>query len=203
MNTVFNYNQEEAAQIGGSSYVSKSGGYDFKVVSAKFVNSTNSQARALEMDLETRDGLKCNYISINFVNGQGQPNPYGNKLIQAIMGCSGTQQLNEDQQGDCPNLIGKFFKAVVQRIDYTKNNGGDGYKFEIKLPAHIQTSKTVKETIDNSAASAFDKYAASIEDKDERTQSAPTQHQRENSQPQSTAPQYNDVPMDFDDDIPF
>ncbi len=201
MNTVFNYNQEEAAQIGGGTYVTKSGGYDFKVISAKFVSSTNSQARALEMDLETRDGLKCNYISINFVSGQGQPNLYGNKLIQAIMGCSGTQQLNEDQQGNCPNLIGKFFKAVVQRIDYTKNNGGEGYKFEIKLPANVQTGKTVKETIDNSSASAFEKYASTIEDKDERTSHAPTQYEQQGNNYQ---PQHDTPPQDFDDqDIPF
>ena len=212
MNTVFTYNQEEAAQIGGGTYVTKSGGYDFKVLSAKFVNSTNSHARALEMDLETRDGLKCNYVSINFVNGQGNANPYGNKLIQSIMGCTGVQVLNEDHQGNCPNLIGQFFKAVVQRIDYTKTGGAkageDGYKFEIKLPAHINTGKTVKETIDNAPATAFEKYASTIEDKDERTGGA--QHQQysaphQQQAPQQAQPQYNepDNPMDWDDEIPF
>lgn len=203
MNTVFTYNQEEAAQIGGGSYLTKSGGYDFKVISAKFTNSQNSQARFLEMDLETREGLKCNYVSINFLNGQGQANEYGSKMINAIMGVTGIQQLNELQDGSCPNLIGANFKAVVQRVDYTKNNNEDGYKFEFKLPAHISTGKTVKEQLDGQPASSFEKYASTIEDKDERTQQAQN-HQAAQHGMNHQSPQYSSIPEEFDDsDIPF
>ncbi len=197
----FNYNEELATQIGGSSYVTKSGGYDFKVVRAEFAVGGNG-AKALELDLETRDGLKCNYLSINYVKNDGTSNEYGNKMINAIMGCTGVQSLS-NQKNNCPELFGKFFKGVVQRIDYTKQSGPkagqDGYKFDFKLPAHIQTGKTVKEMKDGSEAKSFASYADSVEDKDERTNNqagfAPAQ--------QAPAAQQQGPSIAFDDDIPF
>ena len=52
----FTYNQEQAAQVGAGQYVTKSGGYDFKIVRAQFSKSTNNQSEALEFDFEDRDG---------------------------------------------------------------------------------------------------------------------------------------------------
>lgn len=209
----FNYNQELAEQIGGGSYVTKSGGYDLKVVRAQFTKSDNNQAEFLEFDFETREGLKLNYVSINFMKGDGTPNEFGNKMINAIMGCIGVQQLNAGNDGNCPELFNKGLKGIVQRVDYTKQSGPkagqDGYKFEFKLPANIQTGKTVKEVNSNSEAKSFASYAESIEDKDERTQvpsggfasqrpmdGAMAQNGIANNNQQSTG-------VDFDDDIPF
>lgn len=215
MNAIFTYDQSAATQIGGGSYVTKSGGYDFKIVRAQFTGSQNSQAKALELDLETRDGLKCNYISINYIAGNGQPNDFGNKMIQAIMGSVGVNQLS-DNNGNCPELFGKFMKAVVQRVDYTKTQGAkagqDGYKFDFKLPANMQTGKTVKEQVDNSEAKSFKQYAESITDKDDRT--APQANTGYNQAAASAQPQNSYAQQsggmnsqhhsqDFDDDIPF
>lgn len=198
----FNYNQEEAAQIGGGQYVTKSGGYDFKVVRAQFTKSPNNSAEFLELDFETREGLKLNYVSINFVKGDGNQNEFGNKMIQAIMGATGVQQLSIGNEGNCPELFNKGLKGVVQRIDYTKqsgaNAGQDGYKFEFKLPANIQTGKTVKETISNSEAKSFSQYADSIEDKDERNTA--TAREQTNA---AVSNNVADPTVDFDDDIPF
>ena len=196
-NVIFQYNQQEAAQIGGSQYVTKSGGYDFKIVRAQFVNN-----KSLELDLETREGLKCNYVSINYTKNDGSLNDYGNKMIMAIMGCVGAQQLTADQQGNVPELFGKYLKAVVQRVDYTKqsgaNAGQDGYKFDFKMPANLQTGKTVKEQLDNSEAKAFNQYASTITDKDERSATGATPCHNSPSQAQ-----YNEPPTNFDDDIAF
>lgn len=208
----FTYNEELATQIGGGSYVTKSGGYDFKVTRAEFAVGGNG-AKALELDLETRDGLKCNFISINYVKNDGSANEFGSKVINAIMGCTLVNNLT-NQNGNCPELFGKFFKGVVQRVDYTKqsgaNAGQDGYKFDFKLPANIQSGKTVKETKDNSEAKSFASYADSIEDKDERvvnqggfqsqTPKQGNSHNFDNSKPQGQA---NGSGIDFDDDIPF
>lgn len=202
-NTKFTYNQEQASQIGAGQYVTKSGGYDFKIVRAQFSKSQNNQAEALELDFETREGLKCNYISINYTKGDGNPNEYGNKMIQALMGSVGAQNLTFDQQGNCPELFNKGLKGVVQRVDYTKqsgpNAGQDGYKFDFKLPANIQTSKTVKEAMSNSEATSFKHYAETITDKDER--------QTTGSARQATNAAVNNntqaADIDFDDDIPF
>lgn len=197
----FTYNEEQASQIGGGQYVTKSGGYDFKVVRAQFTKSDNNQAEFLEFDFETREGLKLNYVSINFTKGDGNPNEFGGKMIQAIMGAIGVGNLSSGNDGNCPELFNKGLKGVVQRVDYTKqsgpNSGQDGYKFEFKLPANIKTGKTVKETTGNSEAKSFSQYADSIEDKDERTTPAPSQHQTNTTDPRP------DPTIDFDDDIPF
>lgn len=203
----FNYNEDQAAQIGGGQYVTKSGGYDFKIVRAEFSKSQSNNAEALELDFETREGLKLNYISINFTKGNGDPNEFGHKMIQAIMGVTGVTNLTQGNGGNCPELFSKGLKGVVQRVDYTKNSGPnagqDGYKFDFKLPANIQTGKTVKERIANSEAKSFSQYADSIEDKDERVIRTDN-HQPSNQgggfqrQAQQPAPS-----VDFDDDIPF
>lgn len=203
----FTYNEELATQIGGGQYVTKSGGYDFKVTRAEFATGSNGVSKALELDLETRDGLKCNFLSINYVKNDGNSNEFGSKMINAIMGSALLQNLT-NQGGNCPELFGKFFKGVVQRIDYTKqsgpNAGQDGYKFDFKLPANIKSGKTVKETKENSEAKSFASYAESIQDKDERTQ---VTHQRPMDQAMASngvANNNQQTPcIDFDDDIPF
>jgi len=209
----FTYNEELATQIGAGQYVTKSGGYDFKVTRAAFAVGNNQVSKALELDLETRDGLKCNFISINYVKNDGNVNEFGSKMINAIMGCTLVNNLT-NQGGNCPELLGKYMKGVVQRVDYTKQSGAkageDGYKFDFKLPANIKSGKTVKEGKDNSDAKSFASYADSVEDKDERVvnqggfqNQAPStgnSHNFDNSKPQGQA---NGPGVDFDDDIPF
>ena len=205
----FNYNEELASQIGGGQYVTKSGGYDFKVVRAQFTKSPSNNAEFLEFDFETREGLKLNYVSINFTKGDGNPNEFGNKMINAIMGAIGIQNLTMGNDGNCPELFNKGLKGIVQRVDYTRQSGEkagqDGYKFEFKLPANIQTGKTVKETSTNAPATSFDQYASSIVDKDERTQGAEFSRPMDQAMAQSGVTSNNqpDSGVDFDDDIPF
>lgn len=211
MQPLFTYNQEQAAAVGAGQYVTKSGGFDVKVVRAVATQSqtVGSQARFLEMDFETHEGQKCNYVSICFVKGDGTQLDFGNKLIQAIMGCAGVQHLTIDQQGNATELLGKQFKAILQRIDFTKNNGQDGYKFDLKLPA-LMTGQTIQEQLSNKPAQAFASYAESVEDKDERKAVSATPQQ--SAAPQMT-PAYDpngpqsygtkqEPSTDFDD-IPF
>lgn len=220
MQPLFTYNQEQASTVGAGQYVTKSGGYDVKVVRAVATRSQTqgSQAQFLEMDFETREGQKCNYVKICFVKGDGTQLDFGNKLIQAIMGCAGVQHLTIDQQGNATELLGKQFKAILQRVDFTKDSGDDGYKFEIKLPA-LMTGQTIQEQVSNKPAQAFASYADSVEDKDDRKPNTTGPQQSASPQmapaydpngPQSygtkATQQKNAHPnpsMDFDDDIPF
>jgi len=205
----FNYNEQLATQIGAGQYVTKSGGYDLKIVRAEFTKSPNNSAEFLELDFETREGLKLNYVSINFVDGKGQENAFGMKMINAIMGCAGVQNLTQGNNGNCPELFNKGIKGVVQRVDYTKQSGPkageDGYKFEFKLPANIGTGRTVKETSTQSEATAFAQYAGSVEDKDTRTSPQASQQGggfTSQLNQQGGAGQ-QEPSVDFDDDIPF
>ena len=200
-NLMFSYDQQMASQIGGGlSY--KSGGYDVKIVSAKFVNG-----KSLELNLEEKEGRKFNYVSINYQKNDGQPNDYGWKMINAIMGSVGVAKLSSDNNGNCPELIGRYMKAVLQRIDYTKTSGEkageDAWKFDFKLPANIKTGQTVKEALEGKPAEAFDKLSLAIEDKDERVSGGVVNHGSLPQQAPQGQPKYNEPPMDFDDDIPF
>lgn len=200
-NLMFSYDQQMASQIGGGlSY--KSGGYDVKIVSAKFVNG-----KSLELNLEEKEGRKFNYVSINYQKNDGQPNDYGWKMINAIMGSIGVVKLSSDNNGNCPELIGRYLKAVLQRIDYTKTSGEkageDAWKFDFKLPANIKTGQTVKEALEGKPAEVFDKLAMVIEDKDERVSGSVTAGNNQSSSQHNQAPQYNEPSIDFDDDIPF
>ncbi len=211
MQTLFTYNQEQASTVGAGQWVTKSGGYDVKVVRAVVTKSEkqDSQAQFLEMDFETREGQKCNYVKICFIKGDGSRLDFGDNLIQAVMGCARIQHLTVDQQGNCTELLQKSFKAILQRTDYTNGGGDDKYKFEIKLPA-LMTGQTIQEQINNKPAQAFTSYADSVEDKDERKQVNSAQQQTSTSfgqkpaghqSAQTTTEQPSN--LDFDDDIPF
>jgi hypothetical protein len=217
MQPLFTYNQEQAATVGAGQYVTKSGGFDVKIVRAIATKSQTqgSQAQFLEMDFETREGQKCNYVSICFVKGDGTQLDFGNKLIQAIMGCTGVQHLTIDQQGNATELLNKSFKAILQRVDFTKNNGQDGYKFELKLPA-LMTGQTIQEQLAGKQAQAFASYAESVEDKDDRKPAganqqanygqAPAQQAAKQVVPayqQAPTPQGYGAPSDDMDSIPF
>ena len=202
MQPLFTYNQEQAATVGAGQYVTKSGGYDIKVVRSVITISETpgSKAQFLEMDLETREGQKCNYVKICFIKGDGTQLDFGNKLIQAIMGCAGIQSLTVDNNGNCNELLNKSFKAILQKTDYTNGSGADKYKFEIKLPA-LMTGQTIQEQLSNKPAQSFASYAESVEDKDERK--AKIGSQQVTSYGNEPVNQASYVHVDDLSDIPF
>lgn len=208
MTTLFTYNQEQAIQTGGGQWVLESGGYDLKIIRASFTKSqsANSRAEFLELDVETREGAKCNYISICYTKGDGTSLDFGHNAIQSLMGCSGAQALTVDNNGNCPDLINKTFKGILQRVDYSKNNGQDGFKFELKLCANVQTGQTMKEHVEQKQAAAFAEYASSVTNKDERKSQSSVGQSGGCSQQQSqqvSSSGYNAPTPDFSDDIPF
>lgn len=73
----------------------------------------------------------------------------------------------------CKELEGKPIGFVLQKVLYTKNDGGDGYRFEIRQAFGANTRKTYKEAIDGTPAEAVDKLVASLTDRDERLPSTP------------------------------
>ena len=181
MQTMFTYNQQQASELStGGNYVSESGGYIVKVTRAQFVGATNSKASFLELDFETNDGKQLNYVSICYCKKDGTPNDYGNQVIQAIMCITGLQNLSMIQNGDkyeCPELKGKYLGGVFQKVLYTKNNGSEGYKFELKIPYEPKTKLTAKEKIAGVAPSEVDKYLESLKDRDDRNKSGSPSNQ--------------------------
>ena len=212
MTIMFQYNQEQALQAGESGFISQTGAYVGKITSAKWTKAKSSHAAALELSFEDINGLKANYISLWHTKSDGQPNPFAQQHIQAIMGLTGVQQLTAIQGNDkeihCPELLNKPIGFILQKILFTKQDGSDGFKFEIVVSSHAQTGQTMKEKIEGKAAERVRKLMETLKDKDERNhQAAPTPYPTAPLTPpqRQAAPQGQAMqPMgDAGNDIPF
>lgn len=220
---------DESARTAGAGGASETGAYAGNISAAIFTTGRDSQSEAMEFSIDSDVG-KINYLRINYKGREGQPLKHGAALINAIMGLTKVKQLNAVEltngEGEielhCKELEGKPIGFVLQKILYTKNDGGDGYKFDVKQVFGANTRKTYKEAIDNAPAEAVAKLLAVLKDKDERLANDAPQHsgpQQQRSmlgnnanQPaqsrlqQASANRQNQntqsVP-DFDDDIPF
>lgn len=173
--SMFQYNQESGVKAGVSDYISESGAFVGKL-SAKWVKGkAPSLSEAMELTLSAPEG-KANYLSVWYKKKDGTENASGVAMINAIMGITRVQCLTLVKQGDdeiCPELEGKEIGLVLQKILQTKLGGGDTYKFEIRLPFHPQTKKTLKELVSNSPATALAAILETLKDKDERTHQSP------------------------------
>jgi len=220
---------DESARTAGAGGASETGAYAGNISAAIFTTGRDSQSEAMEFSIDSDVG-KINYLRINYKGREGQPLKHGAALINAIMGLTKVKQLNavEMTNGEgeielhCKELEGKPIGFVLQKVLYTKNDGGDAYKFDVKQVFGANTRKTYKEAIDNTPAEAVTKLLAVLKDKDERIANDDPQHsgsqqQRSmlgnnaNQQPQSRLQQASanrqnqstQSAPDFDDDIPF
>lgn len=193
--SMFNYDQEQAVQAGVSNYVSDSGAYGGKLLTAEWVVSTQKGTKGIELTFETVDGLKANYLTIWYQKSTGEQLA-GSKMLNAIMGCckvtSLTSKVVNHPEGPkyfCPELESKSLGLILQKVLYTKSDLSDGYKFEIRLPFIAQTGKTLAEQIGNKDAVAVNKVLATLTDKDDRTSGTAQSH----------ANASNGVPNDFNE----
>ncbi|HGM4943628.1 TPA: hypothetical protein ACKPW5_003092 [Serratia marcescens] len=228
MQPIFTFD-DESARTAGAGGASETGAYAGNISAAIFTTGRDSQSEAMEFSIDSDVG-KINYLRINYKGREGQPLKHGAALINAIMGLTKVKQLNavEMTSGEgeielhCKELEGKPIGFVLQKVLYTKNDGGDAYKFDVKQVFGANTRKTYKEAIDNTPAEAVTKLLAVLNDKDERIANDAPQHsgsqqQRSmlgnnaNQQPQSRLQQASanrqnqstQSAPDFDDDIPF
>ena len=185
--SMFQYNQESGVKAGVSDYITESGAYVGKL-STKWTKGKNgSLSEALELALTAPEG-KASYLSLWYKKKDGTENAGGVAMINAIMGITQTRNLTLAKRGDdeiCPELEGKEIGLVLQKILQTKQGGGDTYKFEIRLPFHPQSKKTLKELVSNSPATALVSILETLHDKDERNHSAPPSYGSSSGQPQN------------------
>jgi len=221
---------DESARTAGAGGASETGAYAGAISTAIFTNGRDSQSAAMEFSVDS-DAGKISYLRINYKGREGQPLKHGMALINAVMGLTKVKQLNATEvvnaEGEvelhCKELEGKPIGFVLQKILYTKTDGGDGYKFDIKQVYGANTHKTYKEAIDGTPAEAVDKLLSVLKDKDERTTggAGEPQHsggmqqrsmlggqsQQTSKLQQAAANRQNHAAQqaapDFDDDIPF
>ena len=233
MQPIFTFNQEDAKKAGPSG-ASESGAYAGIIRTALFTSArdANSQSQSMEFSLDADVGA-INFLRVSYVGRDGNPLQGGNAMIQAIMGLTGvkalhaTEVMNYQNEAEyhCKELEGKPIGFVLQKVLYTKNSGGDGYRFEIRQAFSAKSRKTYKEGIEGLLAETVDKLVASLSDKDERQPvgagpaggPAGNQHRsmlggQQNNQTQSrlqqnagsrNVGQQQSPEPDYDDQIPF
>ena len=199
-NVMFQFSQDAAMASRESFGITESGAYVGKL-SAKYVQGSNgSKSAGIEFSLECDQG-KLNYLTAWYQKKDGTCNTTGYNLVNAMMGLLKLQTLTSKQVGEdwvCPEFEGKQLGLVVQKELFTKNDGSEGYKFEIVMPFSAQSRKTLKEAMANAPATAVDKMIPLLKTKDNRNKSQ-GHHQATGGQ----TIQGNEPTMDWSDDIPF
>ena len=172
-----------ARQANANNYIDQSGKYIGEFTLAEAVTSRNG-TEGVEFSFKSQEGQQANYLTLWTYNSSGEP-LYGYKVLQAIMTVMGVQQLEpkqatiKDANGSPRQVVGfpalhrKPIGLVLQKVLYTKNDGKDGYKFNIFAPFQANTELMAKEVLDGvTQPKALAGVIASLKDKDERTASA-------------------------------
>lgn len=175
---VLQYNQESAVKAGGGEYVSEGGAYIVTINEAKY-EKAKTGTDGLEFSVTTEDGMKASYLRVYFAKKaqeqgkQGEPIKGGVSLLNAMMGILRASGMTAVKKGDiyvCPEFEGKKIGLFLQKVLYTKNDGSEGYKFEIVVPFHPSDRRTMREIVDNKPAQMVDRMTANYKDRVEKQQ---------------------------------
>ena len=164
------FNSEAAMKAGGGDYLQEGGAYPLVITSAKYVNAKTG-SRGMEFEIKTDAGQTAKFITIYFQKADGSTIGGGYSTLCGIMYFLGLQGLTMQQAGAdsfAPELAGKRVGMFLQKVLYTKGDGGEGYKFEIRAPFNPDGLHTVKEASDKSEAKTINNWSASYKDKDDR-----------------------------------
>jgi len=173
-NVLMTYNQDDAQKAGGGNFISDGGAYTGVFSVAKLVEA-GTGSKGIEFSFDSVDGQKANYLTAYFAKANGEIIKGGNAVIQALMGVMGLREITYTQGPDgtfIKELCGKSVGIFLQKNLYTKNDGADGYKFDIRVPFFSDSGQTLKEKIAQSQAKTIDSLTASYKDKDERGQNS-------------------------------
>ncbi|NLZ11099.1 MAG: hypothetical protein GX086_07195 [Alcaligenaceae bacterium] len=172
-----------ARQANANNYIDQSGKYIGEFTLAEAVTSRQA-TEGIEFSFKSQDGQQANYLTLWTYNSNGDA-LYGYKVLSAILTLMGIKEIvpqkgtikdangNPRQVIAFPALHGKPIGLVLQKVLYTKNDGKDGYKFNIFAPFQAGTELMAKELLDGTQQpKALASMIASLKDKDERTSGA-------------------------------
>lgn len=202
----YSLDPQAAAQAGVSNYITETGKYKGKFLSAEILLSQQG-TEGVELSFESTDGRRANYIQLWTYNRDGKELA-SLKVLNAIMACLRLRELKpgtvtvETKEGSrqvqgFPELQNKLIGVLLQKEEYTKNDGKDGYRFHIFAPFEPNTELTAGEILNRKThPEQLAKLVALLKDR-------PRQEQRTAataSAPTGSATYGNDP---HDDDIPF
>ncbi|MFS1538931.1 MAG: DUF669 domain-containing protein [Candidatus Phlomobacter fragariae] len=169
-NVIFTYTEESALTAYQGGFISETGAYIITITEAKLTHSDNG-AEFIEFSGESDDGRKVNYLSICCKKNDGTVNPFGQNMVNAIMGCIGIQYVTSVTHNNhlvAPEFHGKKVRLVLQKVLRTKKNGNESYSFDIRMPFVANTEQTLLEKVENKPAQAVKNLLNYLKDKDER-----------------------------------
>lgn len=173
------FNQEAAMKAGGGDFVNEGGAYAVTITSAKYVVSKNKGTQGMEFEIKTDAGQTAKYITIYYKKADGTIVNSGYSALCGMMFFLGLQGLTVQASGAdsfAPELTNAKVGMFLQKVLYSKNGGGEGYKFELRAPYKGDSMHTVKEAQDNKQPTAIQNWINSYQDKDERTAQSAQPH---------------------------
>ena len=168
---IMTYDQTQGIKAGGGNFISEGGAYICTITEAKYVEA-KTKTSGLEFSFESSDGQKINFINVYYAKQNGEKVTGGVSILNAMMGLCGISQMTSSQNINgfiCPELTGKKIGVFLQKTIYSKGDGSDGYKFDIRVPYDINTGKTLREKVSNDSARTIESLSFTYKDKDERT----------------------------------
>jgi single-strand DNA-binding protein len=187
------FNQEAALKAGGSDFLQDGGAHTVTIISAKYI-SAKTGSQGMEFEIKTDSGQSAKFITIYYKKADGAVINSGYSTLCGIMfflGLQGLSMHNAGADSFAPELAGQKVGLFLQKVLYTKNAGGEGYKFDIRAPYKFDTLHTVREAQENKQPTAIQNWINSYQDKDERTAQ------------QSQAPSNSFDSQPTNDDIPW
>lgn len=165
-----------AQQANQNSYIDQTGKYIGAFIVAKAVTS-RSGTEGIEFSFKAQDGRQANYLTLWTFNSQGEA-LYGFKVLNALMTVMGVKELHPKKGSAAkpdgtreeaiayPDLHNKPVGIVLQKEFYFKDNGEEGYKFNIFAPFQAGTELMAKELLDNKTQpQALASIISSLKDK--------------------------------------
>ena len=211
MSAVFQYNEEQAAaaDTGGSEYITESGVYRGFIEQAKWTEAQTG-AKGLELTFESEKGQKANYLTLYYQKKDGSQNEVGHQQIQSLMGVTGAQALSQAPGSNgliAPELTRKPVQVALERENYIKQNGDEGFRFQIKCFMSARSGLTIAEHKAGKEAESAGYWAKRFA---EKPQGKPAKQQSMGAQGAAVHGQqppqgsYQGPPADdMDDEIPF
>lgn len=165
-----------AQQANQNSYIDQTGKYIGAFIVAKAVTS-RSGTEGIEFSFKAQDGRQANYLTLWTFNSQGEA-LYGFKVLNALMTVMGVKELHPKKGSAAkpdgtreeaiayPDLHNKPVGIVLQKEFYIKDNGDEGYKFNIFAPFQAGTELMAKEILENKTQpQALASIISSLKDK--------------------------------------
>jgi len=161
------FNQDMAQKAGQQGF--QTGKHIGKLTAKKIIASTGT--KGVQFSLWPTADQSIDYLSVYYEKADGTAIKNGTNIIMAIMGLLRINEIQLENLGHeqaVNEFQGKEIGLVLQKVLYTKQDGGDGYKFDIKIPFSASSGCTFKEAIAKESAVFIDSMVETMEDKDER-----------------------------------